>query len=235
MSGRLRIKYFFMVVSLVVFMNSGCVIIPHKTKLKEEVSLPQSNEEQQKKTDGSLWQDDGQLSTLFVAFKARKVGDIVTIKIAESSTGTHGATTTNARKSDITGQITNLFNLESTIAASKSFNPFSSVNSTMQNNFSGNGTTQRNGSVSAYITARVSEVLPNGDLKIIGSRDVSVNHENQHITISGVIRTKDISNDNVILSTYIGDAKITYNGNGVVDDLQHPGWMARILNRVWPF
>jgi flagellar L-ring protein precursor FlgH len=69
----------------------------------------------------------------------------------------------------------------------------------------------------------------------MGSREVTVNNERQFITLSGIIRTRDISQGNVILSTYISDARIAYSGAGIIDDRQRPGWMTKILNKIWPF
>jgi len=77
--------------------------------------------------------------------------------------------------------------------------------------------------------------MANGNLKIVGTREVMVNHENQLIILSGIIRPRDISDTNVILSTFISDAKIAYSGSGVIDDRQRPGWLANLLNNVWPF
>jgi flagellar L-ring protein precursor FlgH len=64
---------------------------------------------------------------------------------------------------------------------------------------------------------------------------VTINHERQILTLSGVIRSRDISPDNVVLSTYIADARITYSGSGVIGERQRPGWASRVLNGVWPF
>ena len=58
---------------------------------------------------------------------------------------------------------------------------------------------------------------------------------NQGITLSGIIRPRDISADNVIQSTYIADARITYSGTGVLNERQKPGWLTRIMDKVWPF
>ena len=89
--------------------------------------------------------------------------------------------------------------------------------------------------MNAYITAQVIHVLPNGNLVIQGSRQVQVNNENQFINISGVIRPEDISSNNIVLSTFIADATIELTGQGVISDNQRPGWLARILNWIWPF
>ena len=102
-------------------------------------------------------------------------------------------------------------------------------------NHQGTGTTQRSGALSAYMTARVVDVLANGNLFIQGNREVRVNHENQIITLSGIVRPRDISAENVIQSTYIADAQITYSGTGIVNDRQKPGWLTRVIDKVWPF
>lgn len=195
---------------------------------------------------GSLWRDDGLLSDLFVDPKARKVGDIITIKIEESSKATNKADTKTGRSSSLHAGIDKLFGIEdwwdNDIIADvggdwPKISPFgaTSVQGSMGSKFDGTGTTTRSGDLNAYMTARVTEVLPNGNLKIVGSRELLVNNENQLIILSGVIRLRDISPDNIILSTYISDAKIAYSGSGIIDDRQRPGWLANLLNTIWPF
>jgi len=187
---------------------------------------------------GSLWQESGPLSELFINPKARKVGDIVTIKIVESSSASNKATTNTSRDSSITAGIESFFNAEKRYPSDQPFfNPFSAaaVKGGLKNSFAGAGTTQRSGDLTAYITARVTEELPNGNLVIVGTREVAVNNETQFISLSGVVRPRDVSSDNVILSTYIADARISYSGKGVVNGPQRPGWMTRILDFVWPF
>ena len=85
------------------------------------------------------------------------------------------------------------------------------------------------------MTARVVDLLANGNMIIEGNREVRVNAENQLITLTGIIRSRDISSENIILSTYIADARISYSGSGVLNDRQRPGWLSRILDKVWPF
>ena len=85
------------------------------------------------------------------------------------------------------------------------------------------------------MTAQVVDVLPNGNLIIEGNREVRVNAENQMITLTGMVRPRDITADNVIQSTYIADARIAYSGTGVLNDRQRPGWFTRVMDKVWPF
>jgi flagellar L-ring protein FlgH len=186
--------------------------------------------------EGTIWKAKSEMGELFINPKAKNIGDIVTIKIVETSSAKNQATTNTGRSSSVAGQVESFLNLENKyLDAGNNFNPFAKVGGGLENAFSGNGATTRSGDLSAYITAQVAEVLPNKNLMIIGTREVQINSEKQYITLSGVIRARDISPDNVILSTYIADAKITYSGAGIVNEKQKPGWMTRILDKTWPF
>jgi len=200
----------------------------------------------QSASEGSLWNGQSALGNLFIDTKARKVGDIVTVQIRESATATNQANTSTGRDSSLEAGIEKLFGLEDwwqnevldDVGNSiPKINPFGnpSVKGSISSGFEGTGRTTRSGDLSAFITCRVTEVLPNGNLRIVGTREVLVNHENQLIILSGVIRPRDITQENVIQSTFVSDAKIAYSGSGVIDDRQRPGWLANWLNNVWPF
>lgn len=186
--------------------------------------------------DGGLWRADAPLIAMFVDQKARTVGDIVTIKIVESSTATNKATTDTDRTSSLSAKIDAFFNAEKKYSADDPFfNPFSSVSGSLGSKFQGSGTTKRSGDLNASITALVTQVLPNGNLVVTGSREVLINNENQIIQLSGVVRPRDINADNEVLSTYVADARIAYSGNGVVNDRQRTGWLTNLMMTVWPF
>ena len=55
------------------------------------------------------------------------------------------------------------------------------------------------------------------------------------MVLSGIVRRVDVDTRNTVLSSAIADAKIEYSGLGVVDDVQRPGWLIRILNWIYPF
>lgn len=184
----------------------------------------------------SLWNDNGPHASLFANAKARRVGDIVTVKIVEASQAANNATTDTSRESSISAGIDNFFNLESKFPATRpGFNPFAKVKGSLSSDFKGDGSTERSGNLTAQMTARVTEVMPNGNLRIIGAREITVNHERQTIVLTGLVRSRDISADNEVLSTYIADAQIAYSGTGVVMDRQRPGWLGRALDVIWPF
>ncbi len=195
---------------------------------------------------GSLWQAHNSLNVMFIDTKARNVGDIVTVEIDESAKASNKANTETGRTSSLEAGIDKLFGVEDWWTnevlpdvpdSLPKLTPFGnpSVKGSMKSKFEGDGATTRSGTLSAFITCRVVDVRPNGNLKIVGTREVMVNNENQLIILSGIIRPRDISDVNVIMSTFISDAKIAYSGSGIVDDRQRPGWLANLLNNVWPF
>ena len=195
---------------------------------------------------GSLWQTHSSLNGLFIDTKARNIGDIVTVKIDESAQASNKANTETERSSGLEAGIDKLFGLETWWQDEilpdvndklPKVDPFGnpSVKGSLSSDFKGDGETSRSGNLEAFITCRVVDVMANGNLKIVGTREVMVNNENQLIILSGIIRPRDISDKNVILSTYISDAKIAYSGSGVIDDRQRPGWLANLLNNAWPF
>lgn len=190
----------------------------------------------QRPAEGSLWQEDAPLVSLFYDQKARQVGDIVTIKIVESSAATNKASTDTDRNSSMSASLDAFFNAEKRFPADQPFfNPFSKVAGGLESQFEGTGTTKRSGDLNADITALVTQVLPNGNMVLVGSREVLINNENQIIQLSGVVRPRDIDADNHVLSTYVADARISYSGTGIINDRQKPGWLTKIMMAVWPF
>ncbi len=236
-------KSFFM--ALLTLLLAGAVGGCNKRAVKKEpvarpvianqhlANKPGQNTEQ---NYGSLWEESDGLSAMFMDIKARKIGDILTIKIIESSSATNKASTKTERDSTFTAGLNNFFNAEKRFPSEQPFfNPFSKVAGSLVSEFDGAGTTKRSGALTAYMTARIIDVLPNGNFVIEGNREVRVNEENQIITLTGIVRPRDISSENVIRSTYIADARIAYSGSGIVNEKQKPGWLSRLLSKVWPF
>lgn len=177
----------------------------------------------------SLWADNTIMADLFSDTKARRIGDIVTIQVSESSSAENSASTDTDRESSLSAGIQEFFGAG--VDTLDNFN----VQGGIESEFEGSGSTTRRGNLEAFITARVVEVLPGGNLKVIGSREILVNNEKQLMTIYGVVRPRDISKENIVLSSFVSDARIAYSGAGIVDDRQRPGWMANTLNTIWPF
>jgi flagellar L-ring protein FlgH len=185
--------------------------------------------------EGTIWRGERSVNTYFIDQRAKNVGDIVTISIVEVSQATEKATTDTGRTSALEAGVSNFFGQEINPARRAFANPSQLITSNTKNNFSGTGETTRSGSLSATISTKVIDVLPNGNLVIEGKRELYVNNEKKEILLQGVIRQKDIAADNSILSTQVADAKVMYTGIGVIGEKQRPGWLSRAFDFVWPF
>ena len=158
----------------------------------------------------------------------------------EDVTSSQSATTNTSKDTNIafdTGNILglppNYLGLSKFFTGRENFNL--DVGATTSKSNIGSGTTTRDGNLEATIAAVITEVLPNGNFRILGRRSVTVNNEEQIMALTGIIRPVDIGFDNTIPSTRIADAAITYIGKGIVADEQSAGWLARILSKIWPF
>ncbi len=192
----------------------------------------------QRRHHGSLW-GAGRRLRLYDDLRAREVGDIVTVSVVENAQANKKATTQSDREQELSAGLDSIFGFKWTaqglVPTSSGESAANLLKTKFNNKFKGTGKTDRSDTMSASIACRVVQVLPSGNLYIKGSRLVQVNFEQQTITLEGVIRPADISPQNIVLSTHVADAKITYSGTGPVSDKQRPGWLSRLLDIVWPF
>ncbi len=190
------------------------------------------NQNPQPVAAGSLWPADDHVF-FYAERKALHVGDIITISIVESAKANNTANTDLSRTSSLDASLSSWFGKDKFLQLFKVGNDL--IKSSSDNAHKGAGSTTREGELTATITAVVKEVLPNGNLVIQGTRAVAVNHEEQYIMITGVVRPLDINRDNVVLSTQVADANIAIGGVGVVADKQRSGWGTWFFDLVWPF
>jgi flagellar L-ring protein precursor FlgH len=209
---------------------TGCAHEPQPSKFpasQQQLEKPRPNY-----VSGSLWQVSS--GGLVEDFKARAKGDTVTVVITETASASKNATTDTVRTTALSAGIPNFMGLET--SALKNWMDLSNLlNANTSSKFDGSGSTTRTDNLNATISARVVEVLANGNLLIEGRRNIMVNHEDQIIVLEGTVRPKDISPDNSVNSAQIADARITYSGKGIVSDRQSPGWLMNIVDKVWPF
>jgi flagellar L-ring protein precursor FlgH len=180
--------------------------------------------------EGSLWVGQGAGSNLFRDFKARRINDMVTIVVSESTQASSAADTSSSKDSSAKIGAANLFGLEKKVKELSS-----AVDASSNTTFKGAGSTSRATTLSTTVTARVKGVLPNGYLLIEGVRELRLNNENQTVYLTGIVRPEDISAKNLIPSGSIAQLEVRVQGRGVVSQPQRPGLLFRILNGVFPF
>jgi flagellar L-ring protein precursor FlgH len=218
------------VLALVMSLAAGCMYPP--VQMKQDTFNDQPQAPRASYANGSIWQESS--SSHAEDFKARRRGDIVTVVIAEQASASKEATTGTKRATGISAAIPNFMGIETTALANY-LNLNNLVNATTSSKYDGSGSTTRKDVLSATVSARVVDVLPNGNLRIEGQRSVRVNNEDQVMMLEGTVRPRDISQDNMISSAMIADARITYSGNGIITDRQQPGWLMNLVDKVWPF
>jgi flagellar L-ring protein precursor FlgH len=185
-------------------------------------------------TAGSLWPENGR--GLFADFRAYRVGDLVTIRIDESSEAAGDSSTNLDRKSSESMGVPNFFGLTTALAKSyPNVDPKALVEWMGQSNFKGQGGTTRDTRVAGSIAVRVKKVLPNGDLFVEGTKVLLINDEEVHIYVSGSIRAEDIDSSNAVDSSRIADAQIEFSGRGVLTENQQQGWFTRLFAKIRPF
>ncbi|WP_165177047.1 flagellar basal body L-ring protein FlgH [Desulfovibrio sp. ZJ369] len=178
---------------------------------------------------------------LFSDSRARRVGDIVVVKLVENTKAQNKAETTADKDSS------NDYQVNAMLGKSRSgFLPLVGVgpearvgmpalSTTSVSDLTATGKTKRENYVTTSLAARVLRVLPGGLLQIEGAREIRVNEETEYMVVRGMIRAKDVDAENSILSTQIADASIEYYGRGVLADKQKPGWFTRLMDNIWPF
>jgi flagellar L-ring protein FlgH len=171
------------------------------------------------------------MNVLALDHRARFLNDLVTIRVVENITGSGTADSALTKNSTGSAAVSKLFGMEKKLPSSA--DPTALVAAKTATDFKGAGTTNRTGELTALMTARVSDVLPNGDMVVEGVREIEINGDRQIVVLSGVVRQVDIDQNNVVLSTEIGQLRIRYFGRGLMKDNLKPGWLIRALNKVF--
>ena len=232
-----------LILCVMLILTTGCASVPKQASNMSKTAMVRQPQFETyappKPEEGSLW-SEASASNLFNDIKARKIGDVITVRIVEdpeakldANTKTSRASSIDAAKLKFLGYMKALADKNSRLAQDPGTDDL--ISASFGSKFDGKGSSDRDGHVKAYISAVVEKVLYNGNLYIRGNREIRVNNETQYITLSGIVRPEDISSSNEVSSTYVADANITYSGSGPLADKQQPGWLGRILDHVWPF
>jgi flagellar L-ring protein precursor FlgH len=187
-------------------------------------------------TVGSLWHENESRKLAGMDSNSRKVGDLVTIVIEEQTMTSLNAGTETANTSKTSAGISALLGAETSIpTANQAMGGKISIDTSRASDFRGSGTTNRNATLQSIITCEVIDVLPTGNLRLWGRKQIRVNREIQWVVIDGLVRPRDISIENIVSSSMLAKATIEVTGSGVINDKQGPGLFQRVLDAVWPF
>lgn len=179
---------------------------------------------------GSLWPlEGGTLTDLASDYKARRLNDVVIIRIVEQTLAQASGNVTAQRGFSSNSAVTGLAGQVNTAPV----NPLYALNST--SNLKGTGTANSQSLLQSSVAGRVVAVLPNGNLVIEAERRVSFNQQSQVIILRGLVRPGDVAPDDSVLSTRVSDLELELKGKGVVTDAtRQPNvftrWLMKLLN-----
>ena len=181
----------------------------------------------------SIWdRRDQRGGFLFVDNRARRVGDLLTVAVKEST----GAKNNEERKLNKDTAVSGKFNFagKTTGTGSKSVSADVSANQSSDRKFQGSAEYESDRRLLDQMTVTVIDVLPNGNLVIEGYRDRVISNENRLLRMSGIVRPNDIDSGNIIESRFIANFKISLDGAGAETQFTNQGWLGRATNKVWP-
>ena len=210
--------------ALVVALLAGCGMLPSKPQ-KPEPAVARVLPAPVPRTDGAIYQA-GQQMELFADLKARRIGDILTIKLNESTAASKNAETKTSKATGVANTGPTIFGKTITTKGV----PILNTSMTGADSFDGTGAVTQSNSLAGSLTVTVTDVQANGNLVVQGDKTLHLNQGDEYVHIAGVIRPADIATDNTVTSDKIADAHISYSGKGVVDGTNRMGWLARFFN-----
>ncbi len=191
----------------------------------------------------SLWKKRVTINyNLFDDNRGKRVGDIVTVEVSESTFIDGDETATTDNSTTASGEIDNnkfargiLSGLRSGRNARFDSRTANSFSTEFNNNFSGEGDYASNRSVDLTLTAMIVEVLDNGNLVLEGKREIEVNKEKYTLRLTGIARPIDISISNIISSEQMSNVNFGLEGKGWLTRAGKRGWFNRLHAMFWPF
>ncbi|MGE0189014.1 MAG: flagellar basal body L-ring protein FlgH [Steroidobacteraceae bacterium] len=176
--------------------------------------------------NGSLFQAHHEIA-LFENPTARRAGDVLTIRLVESTTASKQSSTTTAKATNGSlGAGTTVLGAPITVGGNNVLNAGIS-NST---DFSGAGSSAQSNSLAGDVTVTVAKRYSNGNLLVRGQKWIAINQGREFVKIQGIVRQVDVQPDNTVLSTRVADASIAYGAQGALADANAKGWLARFFD-----
>lgn len=181
--------------------------------------------------DGSIYSSNNN-SLLIGTGQSYQVGDIINVDMSESI--------------DAQDSVEAEMNQKSSYSASGSLSlpaPLDGLNGSLTGGLdtnkkvSGDGSSSQSHSIEGSIACSVTEIFPNGVLKIVGTKRITLQKGSEVVGISGYIRQQDVSTTtNTIPSSRIANAKIYYRGEGKLSEKSSEGWFTNFIGgKYWPF
>jgi flagellar L-ring protein precursor FlgH len=210
----------------VLVMLQGCTAMSRERPVPDDPYYAPVRAETMMQNDphsGAIFQPSRNYS-LYGDTVALNVGDVLTVELEESTQASKNAESSITKDTDISLP-------NPTVLGRANFDLATDVN--VERDFQGAADADQSNSLNGSITVTVTEVLPNGVLRIRSEKWLSLTNGDEYIRLTGMVRPQDISPDNVVTSNRIADARIAYGGTGDFDQANQMGWLPRFFNSEW--
>lgn len=163
-------------------------------------------------TPGSLWSDSGRLANMVADYKASRVGDLVTISVAQNLSASSTGNVSSNRSFSANSGITALPGQLKTAGVANLFSP--SSNQVL----AGKAQATSQTSLSTILTGRVAAVLASGTLVVEAERQITMNNQHETVILRGLVRPGDLNATNTVTSNQVGNLEVEVKGKGVISE-----------------
>jgi flagellar L-ring protein precursor FlgH len=182
----------------------------------------------------SLW-NQGLSRNICGDKKAQFVGDILTILIQENNGATRQNNTTTSKKTSLNAAIASVLYGPSVSGLLTKKGTLPAINYTSDAEFNGGGSIANAETITAQVSVKVVDVLPNGNMVVEGQLHTAFSGEKQDAIVRGTVRPDDVMANNTLYSYNIADATIQFMSKGTITDAQRKGWFTRVWDKLSPF
>jgi len=177
--------------------------------------------------DGGIFQANAGYAALYEGYRARAVGDPLTVVLTERITSAKTAGSKTQRDGG--------FSITPPTAGPLDFLNPNALKAGGESSFNGTGNATQTSALGGEVSVTIAQLLGNGTAVIRGEKRLTLSQGEEWVQFSGIIRLADLDQQNRIASTRVADARVEYSGNGQVARASREGWLQRFFNMISPF
>lgn len=206
---------------LLSMLLAACAPTPSTIVKQPLTAMPYNGLAQPQPASGAIYQA-ATYRPLFEDRRARQVGDLLTIRIAENTSAgkSNGSSGSKSGGVDFSSPLPARIGGSFSGSTSNKFEDKASSNTS--NNFSG------------VIGVTVVNVLSNGNLVVAGEKQIALDRGSEFVRFSGIVSPDMIGAGNTVMSTQVADAKVEYRTNAHIDRAEVTAMLSRFFLSVLP-
>ena len=217
-------KNLFNGIILISFVAGCSTQLEERASMDFEPTMPSISKSPKKDKYGSIY-SNSQQGLFATDRRASKVGDLLTVALSENFSASKSQSAKSAKNG------TTSFDFPRITTADADDTLFDSK---LAKSFDGSGSADQTNSLRGEISVTVTKVFSNGNMEILGQKKLTLNNGDEYIRLVGIIRPEDVDSRNIVPSSRIANAKISYTGAGDVADTSKKGWLSKLVDVVTP-